>query len=220
MLSLRSNIIFMTPILIETQFFPCIDYLSLCIQSSSVVIEGCEHYQKGSYRNRCHIASANGLQVLSVPLEKGKNSQQSIRDVRISYDVDWQRQHWQSLTSAYGSSPYWTHYAPLFLPFFQEKYVYLFDYNEAILTTLFDVLKLNVHVTRSLTTDYNRSYTEGVDFRNRISPRRSADIIDTGSLPYGQVFADKYAYLPNLSVLDFIFCCGAKHFVSYVSQRP
>ena len=63
----------MNSILIEAQFFPSIEYLTRCVQADLVVIEAHEHFQKGSYRNRCHIAGANGIQVLSVPLRREKD---------------------------------------------------------------------------------------------------------------------------------------------------
>jgi hypothetical protein len=58
--------------LIELQYFPPVTYFSILLKHKNVWIEQLENYQKGSYRNRCHIATANGLLRLSVPLEKGK----------------------------------------------------------------------------------------------------------------------------------------------------
>jgi len=50
-----------------------------------------EHYVKQTYRNRCRIMTANGVMDLAVPvLRTGKVA---MRDVRVSYTVDWQKQH-------------------------------------------------------------------------------------------------------------------------------
>ncbi|MFK7980892.1 MAG: WbqC family protein, partial [Saprospiraceae bacterium] len=78
------------PILIELHYFPSIQYFSKFFLHPSVVLEQHENYIKRSFRNRTHIASANGQLRLSIPLEKGKNQQQSIKEVRISYDEHWQ----------------------------------------------------------------------------------------------------------------------------------
>lgn len=108
----------MARLILEAQYFPPLDYFSKIILFNNISIEAHEHYQKGSYRNRCHIATSQGVHPLSVPLKKGKNAQMPIKEVQIAYDVNWQRLHWQSLKTAYGSAPFWEHYAPVLEPFF------------------------------------------------------------------------------------------------------
>jgi hypothetical protein len=195
----------MSNILIETQYFPPVAYFSALSQADSIVLEACEHFQKGSYRNRCHIATSLGIQTLSVPLKKGKNSQQTIREVAISYDAPWQKQHWQALKTAYGSAPFWEHYSPVFEKFFNKKHAFLFDLNLEILETFLKILKLNKSITISFSNDYIPKNTEGgVDFRDTISPKNN----NFESKKYAQIFEDRNGFLPNLSVLDLVFCCG------------
>ncbi len=194
----------MTTILCETQFFPPVAYLAQCVNADKVVIEAHEHFQKGSYRNRCHIAGANGGQTLSVPLKRNKGSR-NIQDIQIAYDVDWQRQHWRSLQTAYGSAPFWDFYAPVFERFFTERFDSLLDYNVEILKTIFKLLKIDKRVNICLSTTYEDVFTEGVDLRQKINPKMTSDVKAT---PYSQLFNDRYDFMPNLSVLDVLFCCG------------
>ncbi len=198
-------------ILIESQFFPPIHYLAKCVNTDKVIIEAHEHFQKGTYRNRCHIAGANGLQILSVPLRRNKEikdnneANKSIKNVKIAYDVDWQKQHWRTLQTAYGSAPFWDFYAPVFERFFTNKFEYLLDYNVEILKTIFKLLKIEKETTISLSTTYNGIFTEGSDFRNKIHPKIMSEFNPTN---YSQLFNDRYPFMPNLSVLDLLFCCG------------
>ena len=191
-------------LIIEVQYFPPIEYFKQLFQFPHVVIEAHENYQKGSYRNRCHIANSTGIQILSVPLRKGKNAKQPIREVAIAYDMDWQKQHWQSIQTAYGSAPFWEHYAPQLEPFFLKKWNYLFDLNMAILETFLKILKLKNTVNVSFSTDYNIDFTEGVDLRNKILPNKS----DFQGEKYAQLFQERTGFLPNLSILDLVFCTG------------
>lgn len=191
-------------ILSETQFFPPIESFSAMIQYPTIILEKYEHFQKGTYRNRCQIATAQGPQTLSIPLKKGKNQQQFISDVQISNDVNWQRPFWRTLQTAYGNAPYWEHYAPVFEPFFLKKYDFLFDYNHEILQTLFKLLKLNKSITISFTDTYKPDFTEGVDLRNKFTPKYDAK----NTTRYPQVFEDRNGFIPNLSILDLLFCCG------------
>ncbi len=209
----------MHSILIESQFFPPIDYLARCAQTENVVIEAHEHFQKGSYRNRCHIAGANGLQILSVPLRRNNKNDEdikgdfggdfedvrSIKNVKIAYDVDWQKQHWRTLQTAYGSAPFWNFYAPVFERFFNQQFDYLLDYNVEILTVIFKLLKIEKNVNISLSSTYEGVYTEGSDFRHKINPKINSA---SNAVPYSQLFNDRYAFIPDLSVLDLLFCCG------------
>ena len=204
-------------LIIEAQYFPPIEYFKQFVQFPHIVIEAHENYQKGSYRNRCHIANSTGVQVLSVPLRKGKNANQPIREVAIAYDMDWQKQHWQSIRTAYGSAPFWEHYAPQLEPFFLKKWDYLFDLNIAILETFLKILKLKNTVNVSFSTDYEINFTikeiidtpsgvrqDGVDLRNKILPNKS----DFQGEKYAQLFQERTGFLPNLSILDLIFCTG------------
>ena len=204
-------------LIIEAQYFPPIEYFKQLFQFPHVVIEAHENYQKGSYRNRCHIANSTGIQVLSVPLRKGKNAKQPIREVAIAYDMDWQKQHWQSIRTAYGSAPFWEHYAPQLEPFFLKKWDYLFDLNIAILETFLKILKLKNTVNVSFSTDYEINFTtkeiidtpsgvrqDGVDLRNKILHNKS----DFQGEKYAQLFQERTGFLPNLSILDLVFCTG------------
>ena len=118
---------------------------------------------------------------------------------------DWQRQQWRSLQTAYGSAPFWDFYAPVFEPFFTERFDFLLDFNVEILKTIFKLLKIDKTVNICLSTRYEAIFTEGVDFRQTISPKIQSDFKAT---PYSQLFNDRYDFIPNLSILDVLFCCG------------
>ena len=195
--------------LIELHYFPSIQYISKFFTNTNIVLEQQENYRKGSYRNRMHIASANGLLRLSVPLIKGKNEKQSIRAVKISYEEPWQNKHWTAIRSAYGNAPYFDEYSSLFLPFFKEKKTYLFDLNLAILKELLAVLDItkSLHFSTIYTPDVA---TGSLDLRQCISPKPSKSSPDKAykNIPYPQVFMEKTGFLPNLSILDLLFCQG------------
>jgi WbqC-like protein family len=129
-------------IVLETQYCPPIQYFSKMLEADQVLIEQHENYQKGGYRNRCHIASANGLLPLSIPLVKGKNQQTPISEVLMDFKTPWPTQHWKAISYAYRSAPFYEHYAPKIAPLWLEnRETRLFDFNWVLLQRLLQVLK-------------------------------------------------------------------------------
>ncbi len=196
-------------VLLELFYWPPVSWLTLAQSTDVLWVEACEHYQKGSYRNRCYIAGPNGLQRLSVPLQKGKNQQMPIRDVRIAYHEPWQRLQWRTIRTAYGNAPFFEHYADEVAPFFEKQYTFLFDLNLDILTFLWEKMKFSGAIR--LTAHYRPSPIDTaaesnlLDARGRITPSTPPPM---SLRRYPQVFEDRWGFLPNLSALDLLFCQG------------
>ena len=126
----------MTTALLQTTYFGPIQWYQKLYRYDHCLIEQYDSYQKQTYRNRCLIATANGVQALTVPVEneKGemKNEKCLLRDIRISDHNQWRRVHWNALQSAYSESPFFDYYADDLHPFFERKYNFLIDFNEEI----------------------------------------------------------------------------------------
>lgn len=193
--------------LLELQFLPPVWYFTQLIRHPVVVIEQWEHYQKRSYRNRCHIATSLGVQRLSIPLQKGKNQQMPIREVRIAYDQPWQKQHEQTLRAAYRRAPFFEEYATPLLETLRQEHEFLFDLNLQLLDQLIEFLGIKTEIT--FTGSFSLSAPDNcTDLRNTIHPLYPA--ADQGFLPahYNQVFEDRHGFSPNLSIIDLLFCMG------------
>ena len=192
--------------LFSTAYIGNIEYYSTIVKMQSCVIELHENYIKQSYRNRCRIVGANGVIDLTVPVAKIHGEKQSISLVKIDYDTPWQKLHSRSIESAYRSSPYYEHYIDLFVPLLRAEYATLIELNSAWHTAVMVALNIGsaVGVNTSFTSEYIKEVVD--DYRYSISPKKSFDA--ERFAPYYQVFADKMAFEPNLSVLDLIFCMG------------
>jgi len=195
--------------LLELHYLPCIQYFSKLAHYPYVYIEQQEHYQKGSYRNRCHIAGANGLLRLSVPLQQGKNEQQPIREVEMAFREPWPARHWASIQSAYGNAPFFEFYALPLARLFQEPPAQLFDFSLGLLRTLAGLLQLGCEFR--FTERFDADAPAAIlDLRNRIHPKLHRRRPDPHfrEVAYPQVFLEKHGFLPNLSILDLLFCTG------------
>ncbi len=189
-------------LLIESQYLPPVAYFQLMAQSDTTIVEGAEHYSKGSYRNRCHIAGANGILRLSIPLESGKHQQKPIQEVRVSYQEPWHKQHWQSIQSAYGQSPYFDFYGEELKDILFEKKEKLFELNQALLAWACEALQFEAP---TISTVFEKNPEGKEDYRNKVHPKKDSPV---QLLPYTQIFEERHGFLENLSIVDLIFCKG------------
>ena len=147
-----------TVALLSTTYFGPVQWYQKLCRYDSVLIERHETFIKQTYRNRCLIATTQGIQALTVPVEapsslpEGKASDRESGKIRISDHGNWRHLHWQALQSAYGDSPFFEFYADDLRPFFEQRWTYLFDFNEAIRQKICDLIDIHPHV--EYTTEY------------------------------------------------------------------
>jgi len=193
----------MSTVLLQTTYFGPIQWYQKLYRYNSSLIEQYDSYQKQTYRNRCVIATANGLQALTVPVE---HNSQLVKDLRISDHNQWRRVHWNALQSAYSESPFFDYYADDIRPFFEKKYEFLIDFNESIRQTICDLLDIQPKV--EYTSGYEKQM-EGVDdYREVINAKHPQADADFQPRRYWQVFEGKHGFQANLSILDLLFNTG------------
>ncbi|MBO7590744.1 MAG: WbqC family protein [Prevotella sp.] len=200
----------MSTALLQTTYFGPIQWYQKLYRYDQTLIEQYDSYQKQTYRNRCVIATANGLQALTVPVEHDtlniKNEILKVKDLRISDHNNWRRIHWNALQSAYNESPFFDYYADDIRLFFEKKYEFLVDFNEAIRQTVCNLL--DIHPQVSYTTDFSRQPSDIDDYREVINAKHPQPDEDFQPRRYWQVFEGKHGFQANLSILDLLFNMG------------
>lgn len=263
-------------LLTEIQYFPVINLYKILNGFSNVTFEQYETYQKSGLRNRCRVASAQGMVELSVPLVKGRDQKTLVRDVRISNHRPWAAQHWKTLESCYSRSPWFDYYrAELEALYHHRKWDWLLDWDLACFEWSLKALDFSVEV--GLTDGWRKVYDPGkvADWRGMsrhggpwekglldprdvregggVGPENRREDQGTGLMErrerggagpdnrleaggagplesreeegpglgsrrvkegmgqrYRQVFEERTGFIPNLSILDLLFCEGKK----------
>ena len=112
----------------------------------------------------------------------------------------------RSLDAAYYTSAYYEYYRDDLFALMDEKPALLWDWNLSLAKFLLEKTGVASHL---LPTAYFVSpATAGPDdYRADIHPKHPDGILSTLGLerPYFQVFADRFGFTPNLSVLDLLF---------------
>ena len=197
----------MNTALLYLTYLPNINWLRAFTSYDEIVVEREENFIKSTPRNRCEIAGANGRQTLSIPIIGGRDHHQLYKDVRISYQNDWQRSHWPSIRSAYGSAPYFEHYADKFLPLYERQFDLLFEYNTEFLNAILPLLRIDKKI--KFTTSYEGQVADMVDLRKDGIPVRNdndsiGNDIAINTKRYYQVFEQRNGFIPNLSIIDLL----------------
>jgi len=191
-------------VLLSTTYFGPVQWYQKLYRSDEVLIERHESFLKQTYRNRCLIATTQGMQALTVPVEH--HNDQCIKDLRISDHGNWRHLHWNALQSAYGESPFFEYYQDDIRPFFEKHWTFLLDFNEEIIERTCELIDIRPKI--SFSSEFSMESGEFIDYRNAISPKHPEPDPDFSPNPYYQVYGQKHGFLPNLSVLDLLFNMG------------
>ena len=199
------------------------------LSPSVVYIEACENYQKQSYRNRCRFYAADGVQALSFPIiHEGGTYKHSVKDIKVDYSTPWLLQHKRAIVSAYRTSAYFEYYQDELFAILDSCPEKLLDLNMALLR--FFIEKTGIKVDLRLTEEYSNdgivpdadgNKVSCVDLREKIHPKRPNTILEDLVLekPYFQVFAPKYGFQSDLSIMDLLFNEGPDS-ILYLKRIP
>lgn len=193
----------------ETQWMPSISFMALW-QTLDIpyLMEAQENYQKRSWRNRAYILNSQGRQLLSIPLDKGKNAQTPIREVSINYNEDWPEQHLRTLKAAYGSAPFYEHYIPEVEALYTKKVATLWEWNLQWLNWFIQKLYLDNEII--LTEAFKKIRKPTIlDVRNYDAEiAEIANMHRSDNFWYPQIFEAEIGFHANVSVIDLLFCTG------------
>lgn len=190
--------------LIELHYLPCVDYFAAISGSPEVLVERHENYVKQSYRNRCHLLTANGSASLTIPVihNPGKTT---ITDLKIDHNQKWLNIHWRTIQSAYGNAPFYEYYSDDLRDALFKKHKFLYDLSLDLLTLCLSWLKYPGTVKETLAYE-KEAGGDILDLRSVIHPKKAGSTMFHNHEPYNQVFGSMF--VPNLSLIDVIFCLG------------
>ena len=148
------------------------------------------------------IPSSTGVLTLSIPIKGGRNVKLPYRDVEIDFTSDWQQKHFRTITSVFGSSPYFQFYRNALEELYSQKVERLFDWNLKCLDIFLSMSKMSNMIQfqvlgQGAVIDHVFSENDVFSTYNYFENPR-----------YEQVFSDKIGFKPNMSCLDLLMNLG------------
>ena len=127
-----------------------------------------------------------------------------ITEIRVDYKDQWVKKAWRAIESAYSTSAYFEYYKDDIYAILSSGIPTLWDLNLRIIEFFIQKIRLGIRI---VPTESYASAGNALDYRNVIHPKKQNTILKDLDMekPYFQVFAGKYGFQSDLSVMDLLF---------------
>lgn len=193
----------MKRIAIDLQYLPGLEYFAAIRGAEEIFLLPKDRYQRQSFANRTQVLLANKVQTLSVPIQ-GRRPRVPLDEVHIDYTQNWVATHLRGLQSAYGKAPFFEYFFPYIEATLLRQETQLWTLNLDLLTICLKLLRWSVKLT---VLENDPLPADVMDLRGQIVPASPfSERSFYTPVPYTQLFG--LDFVPNLSVLDLLFCTG------------
>ena len=179
-----------------------------------------EYFQKQTYRNRFDILTGNGVQTLTIPIESTGGERKLLRDIRISSEYSGKKTL-QAIRSAYGNSAMYDFVEVELEELFLKEEKFLFDFNmrshnwvcrwypqipkgRLIESKIPEERLIESKIPEERLAEPKIHFVKELE-GERWKQRGTRPVALNG---YPQVFADRFPFEKDLSILDAIFNLG------------
>jgi hypothetical protein len=187
-----------------TAYFPSVEYMLMVQKNPAFIIDPADIWKRQTLRNRTHILSPNGIQMLSVPVEAKSHPETLTKDIKISYQQPWVRVHKGALEAAYNTTAFFEYFKDDIWAIFEQKPIYLIDLNEQ----LFQLMLKKFKIKRIEPTNAENAVSSNFSALSNGSDNYPQLLQPETFRKYPQVFSYKHEFAVNLSAIDLLANCG------------
>lgn len=183
----------------------------------------------GAAINRNKIKTPNGAQYITVPIEKFKFGSK-INEIKISNNKKWKDKQLNILFSSYRRANFFEEVYGFFEQLIIENYEYIYNLNETVIIAICNKIGIHNSFYKSSDILLSTSSTERIinitkylggntilsgtgaecyiDKKLVTAQSLNLKFTDYKPIIYCQLWGE---YIPNMSVLDYLFNCGFKN---------
>jgi hypothetical protein len=138
----------MKTVVLQSNYLPWKGYFDLIKDAEKFIFYDEVKYTKNDWRNRNKICSKNGLQWLSIPIDKDA-VKLKISEVKMR-DNSWQQLHFDSLYYAYKRAPYFSQLEELMIDIYRKNdWAYLSELNQYSIKSISSYLQIKTKFENS-----------------------------------------------------------------------
>ncbi len=212
----------------QPNYLPWLGFFDKIQRSDIFIIEDNIQFEHQGFTNRNKILTADGVRWLSVPIQHA-NKPLLINEVRVSNkgEPNWGLRHWLTLKHSYCKAPFWQDYCDFFEKTYCREWTMLLDLNMHLIRGILRFLDIETPLIMSSSLGAKGRKSEliiaqckkvgaevqlaGVGGKGYIDNKRFEEegikiMFQNFQHPcYPQT---REGFVPNLSVVDFLFCAG------------
>lgn len=188
----------------EPEFFPPLQYFYGL--NNSVVWFVIDHtqYRIRSHHNRCRVKTGTGITLLSISVKRPCN--RHLYDTIIDNSFPWKRIFLKTLENNYKNAPFYRDYAQALANFVNSPHVLLENFNVDAACWICGLMGIKPKI----------AYSKFLTPKQPLEELPATVFKLTGALPLAMNFQEPHypqmtePFEEDLSVLDALFCIGAK----------
>jgi hypothetical protein len=214
----------------QPNYLPWMGFFDKMLLCDVFIIEDCVQFEHQGFTNRNKIKTFQGVKWLTVPV-KHAGKFLSVDEVLIANEAkpDWAKQHWLMLKHNYSRAPFWDKFSEFFEQTYNKKWLRLIDLNMHFIRGLmkFFTIKKPLVMASSLNVSEKKSalvlnQCKALGATVLLSGMGSRDYLNTKKFEkegINVIFQDfRYPvypqlageFVPNLSIVDYLFWTGGK----------
>lgn len=213
----------------QPAYIPWLGYFDKMAKSDVHVFLDDAEYSKNNLFNRNKIKTPGGWMWLTIPVYYKSNK--LICETEIDNHLNWSKKHWNALRTNYGRTKYFKEYSQILETFYLMEWEYLSDITISMNKTIASMLGIDVKFVKSSEIEVSGRGNEmlinlckalgGDTYLSGQGAKAYMDdslflangvkvVYQEFNHPiYEQLWGE---FIPNLSIVDFLFNCGADEF--------
>ena len=217
----------------QPEYFPWVNFFIKAALSDKFVILDDVQYMRRGFQNRNKIKTSHGSNWITVPIKYTKRNT-LIKDVMIDNSKNWQEDHKKKIINSYKKTLFYSEVMKALSPIFESKWSNLCDLNYFIINLIFNKLNINCEPIKASSIKSNKKKNDLIlDICDKLGAKKyitgegsksylkedlftykniKIDYIKKKDLKYSQPFMSNNGFIPDLSIIDYLFSNGFQSF--------
>jgi hypothetical protein len=220
-----------TAVIHQPQYLPYLGFFHKLNQGDIFVVMDNVQFERRGIQHRNKVKTPQGEQWLTVPILHRNRDAELINTMLINNEIPWARKHWNTLQTYYSRTPYFDQYALELEKLLNQFWSSLFELDMQLLKWSMAVLNINKPIVYLSELGVSGSKSEllinackAVGAKAYLSGTGGRRYMDLAAFEeadidilwqeftfpsYPQILPE-LGFIPNLSILDTLFCCGSE----------
>ncbi len=218
----------------QPEHLPWLGFWHKLFHADIYVILDSVQFKRRHFENRNKIRNKDRDIWITVPIKQAPRDT-LISDIEISYNENWQDKNLKSIYHCYNKTPYFDQIFPSFEKIYRQKHKFLADFNFSLIEFVLDISDFELEIVRSSKLDVVSKASQLIlDICNKVKAGvylsgqsgKEYLILDDFKRNHIEVKFQEFElheypqigskFIPNLSVIDFLFNCGGVALKKYL----